>query len=503
MSRILHMKTITKGFAGVRVLHGVDFELSSGEVMALMGENGAGKSTLMKVLAGVYDDWEGRILLEGKERRFRNTREAEKAGIAIIYQELNLVSELTVAENIFLGREPIRWGGIVDYPRMNEAAKDILKDLHFTTPVTTPVSRLRVGHQQLVEIAKALSMNARILVMDEPTSALSESEIRILFSVVRKLKKRGVSVVYISHRIGEVFEIADRITVLRDGCLVGLRGIEDVSRRELIKMMVGREFDQFFVKQGRPEENVYFRVRNLNRKSADTGKKHLVKDITFEVKKGERFGIAGLLGSGRTELLESLFGVDSNNTSGHLEIEGKPVWFSNPQEAMSAGMALITEDRKGNGLVMSMSVKHNMTLAALERILRFLLISKNKEKSFAENYINRLSIDVADLENSVETLSGGNQQKVLLAKWLATQPKVLLLDEPTRGVDVGAKHEIYLLLSELTKQGISVMMTSSELPELLSLCDRIMVLREGKVSALYDGDEATQEKILDAAAPVR
>ena len=497
------MKTITKAFAGVRVLHGVDFELSTGEVMALMGENGAGKSTLMKILAGIYDDWEGRILMDGRERRFRNTREAEKAGVAIIYQELNLVHELTVAENVFLGREPIRWGGMVDYARMNDVARDILKDLHFTTPVTTPVSRLRVGHQQLVEIAKALSMNARILVMDEPTSALSESEIRILFSVVRKLKKRGVSVIYISHRIGEVFEIADRIAVLRDGCLVGVRGVADVSRPELIKMMVGREFDQFFVKQGRPEVDVAFRVRDLNRKRAETGQKTLVENITFEVRKGERFGIAGLLGSGRTELLESLFGVDSNNTSGHLEIEGKPVWFSSPQEAMSAGMALITEDRKGNGLVMSMSVQHNMTLTALERILRFLLISKKKEKSFAENYIDRLSIDVTNPENSMETLSGGNQQKVLLAKWLATQPKVLLLDEPTRGVDVGAKHEIYLLLSELTKQGISVMMTSSELPELLSLCDRIMVLREGKVSALYDGDEATQEKILDAAAPVR
>jgi ABC-type sugar transport system ATPase subunit len=496
------MKTITKGFTGVRVLHGVDFELSTGEVMALMGENGAGKSTLMKILAGVYDDWEGRILLGGRERRFRNTREAEKAGIAIIYQELNLVPELTVAENIFLGREPIRWGGMVDYARMNDAAKDILMDLHFEIPVTTPVAALRIGHQQLVEIAKALSMDARILVMDEPTSALSESEIRILFSVVRKLKKRSVSIIYISHRIGEVFEIADRITVLRDGCLVGVHGVEDVSRPELIKMMVGREFDQFFVKQGRPEEDVFFRVRNLNRRSAETGKKHLVKDITFEVRKGERFGIAGLLGSGRTELLESLFGVDSNNTSGHLEIEGESVRFANTQEALSAGMALITEDRKGNGLVMSMNVKHNMTLAALRQILRFMLISKKKEKSFVENYIDRLSIDVTNPENSMETFSGGNQQKVLLAKWLATQPKVLLLDEPTRGVDVGAKHEIYLLLSELTKQGISVIMTSSELPELLSLCDRIMVLREGKVSALFEGDEATQEKILDAAAPV-
>lgn len=498
----LRMENITKAFSGVRVLHGVGFEVQPGEVMALMGENGAGKSTLMKILVGVHTDWEGRIALDGTGVQFRNTKEAAAAGVAIIYQELILVPGLTVAENIFLGREPTRFGGMVDYAKMNRMAEEILSDLHFNQSVTTSVSHLRVGHQQLVEIGKALSLNARLLVMDEPTSALSENETQVLFSVVRKLKDRSVAIVYISHRMGEVFEIADRVTVLRDGLHVGVESIENVSRQKLIQMMVGRDFNQFFVKEGRPEEDVVLRVENLKRRNPDAAKKPLIEDVSFVLKRGEQFGIAGLLGAGRTELLEAIFGVDSTATSGRVELEGKRVYITNPRQAIEAGIGFITEDRKGNGLILKMNVEQNMTLACLRDLLRLFIVSKKKERALAETYVERLTINVADLENAIDTLSGGNQQKVLLAKWLATQPRILLLDEPTRGIDVGAKHEIYELLSELTKQGISIVMTSSELPELLSICDRIMVLREGRISAIFDREEATQEKILDAAAPV-
>ena len=502
MDPILHMKGITKAFSGVRVLHGVNFELLPGEVMALMGENGAGKSTLMKILAGVHTDWKGEIFLDGEANRFRSTREAEEAGIGIIYQELNLVPELTVSENIFLGREPSRFGGIVDYNKMNRMAKEILDDLHFTPSVTIPVSQLRVGHRQLIEIGKALSLNARILVMDEPTSALSEVETKTLFSVVEKLKNRGVSIIYISHRIGEVFEIADRVTVLRDGCHVGIRFVTDVSRQDLIRMMVGRDFNQFFVKEGEPVKEVVLEIEGLTRKNLGTERRPLIEDIAFRLRRGEQLGIAGLLGAGRTELLEAIFGADSVNTYGTLKLEGREIRLSNPQEAIEAGIALITEDRKGNGLVLSMSVEHNLTLAALKEVLQLFILSRRKERTLADKYIDRLSIDVKNVELSIETLSGGNQQKVMLAKWLAIKPKILLLDEPTRGVDVGAKHEIYVLLSELAKQGVSIVMTSSELPELLSICDRILVLREGRVSAIFDHEEATQEQILNAAAPL-
>jgi len=499
---LVRMESIVKAFSGVRVLHGVDFEVQRGEIMALMGENGAGKSTLMKILVGVYDDWEGRISIDETERRFTDTREAEKAGIAIMYQEINMVPELTVAENIFLGREPCTWGGCVDYIQMNRMAESILADLHFTVPVTTPVSQLRVGLQQLVEIGKALSLNARVVIMDEPTSALSKREIETLFSVIEKLKSRNVSVIYISHRIGEVFRVADRVTVLRDGRTVDIKHVEDLNRQDLIGMMVGRRFDQFFVKEGHPEDDVVMRVEHLTRIQPNRQGKPLIEDVSFELKRGEQLGIAGLLGSGRTELLEALFGVDSENTTGTVEIEGKAVHFSHPHHAMDAGMGLITEDRKGSGLVLGMSVEHNMTLAALKAILTFIFISRKKERNLSKAYMNRLSINVPDLDNPIDTLSGGNQQKVLLAKWLAIHPKILLLDEPTRGIDVGAKHEIYLLLSKLVKQGISIVIASSELTELLSLCDRIMVLREGKLSAIFSRDEATQEKIMEAAAPV-
>ncbi len=501
MEPLLRMESIIKAFSGVRVLHGVEFEVLPGEVMALVGENGAGKSTLMKIVAGVHQEWQGDLHFDGEQVRFPATRAAEEAGIAIIYQELNLVPGLTVAENMFLGREPTRFGGVIDYAAMNRMAREIMDSLHFDDPVTIPVSELRIGGQQLVEIGKALSLDARLLVMDEPTSALTGAEAEILFTVVRKLRSDGVSIVYISHRLDELYQIADRVTVMRDGRTVGVMNAEDISRRELISLMVGRDFEQFFVREGEPDEDVVFRVRNLTRVNEVPGRRALLDDISFEVRRGEQFGIAGLLGSGRTELLEALFGVAARDTRGRVELEGVELDLSNPRQAIEAGIALLTEDRKGNGLVLSMNVEQNLTLAALKELLHLCMISPGKERALAEEYVDRLSIDVADLGNPIESLSGGNQQKVLLAKWLATRPRVLLLDEPTRGVDVGAKHELYIYLSKLAEEGVSIIMTSSELPELLSICDRIMVLREGRVSALFDHEEATQEKILHAAAP--
>lgn len=499
---MLSMIGVTKEFSGIYALQNVDFQVLSGEVMALMGENGAGKSTLMKILAGVYTDWIGTISISQKEQRFKNTREAENAGIGIIYQELNLVPGLSVSENVFLGREPTRFGSIVDYSKMNKMAEEILSELHFKEPVTTLVSQLRVGHQQIVEIGKALSLDAKILIMDEPTSALSEKEAKILLKVVRQLRDRGVSIIYITHRIGEVFEIANRVTVLRDGCLVAVEDIMNVDRQKLIQMMVGRNFKKFFFRCGNPKEEIILKVKNLTRKNINPSKKALVEDINFEVRKGEKLGIAGLLGAGRTELLESLFGIDPYNTTGTVQIGEKIISVRNPRQAIDEGIGFITEDRKGNGLVLSMDIGQNLTLAALESLRQYLILSRKKERDTIDKYIDKLSIQTNNPKNSINSLSGGNQQKVLLAKWLATGPKVLLLDEPTRGIDVGAKHQIYVLLSELANLGIAIIMASSELLELLAICDRIMVMREGKISAVFSRDEATQEKILDAAAPV-
>ncbi|HNW59995.1 MAG TPA: sugar ABC transporter ATP-binding protein [bacterium] len=499
---LLRMEGISKDFSGIPVLHGVDFELRRGEVMALVGENGAGKSTLMKILAGVHPEYGGNIYLEGRVTRFRNTREAGQAGIAMIYQELNLIPELSVAENIFLGREPHGWGGRVDFAAMNRAAERILADLHFKAPVQTPVAKLRVGHQQLVEIAKALSLDARIVIMDEPTSALSEPEAAVLFAVIRHLQERGVAVVYISHRMAELFAIADRITILRDGRTVGTVGAQEIDRQGLIQMMVGERAERFFVKAGMPAAEILLSVSHMTRRNPDPARPALVEDISFTVRRGEVFGIAGLLGAGRTELLEALFGVDAGHTTGRMEIGGKEVHLRNPESAIAAGIALITEDRKSSGLVPRMSVLHNLTLAALSRIaLCGNLLSSGKEAALGEKMRADLAIPIHSLDLAVELLSGGNQQKVLLAKWLATRPCVLLLDDPTRGIDIGAKYEIYLQLADLARQGMAMVLTSSELPELISLCDRILVLREGRCSALLDREECTPERILDAAAP--
>lgn len=496
------MEGICKDFSGVSVLHSVDLELFQGEVLALVGENGAGKSTLMKILAGVYNDYHGRIFVDGALVRFASTRDAEKAGIAIIYQELNLVPELSVAENIFLGREPLGFAGRVNFGKMNRDATAILSGLHFPASPSEPVSSLRVGLQQIVEVAKALSLSACILVMDEPTSALSEGEIQILFSLVRTLKSRGVSIIYISHHLGEIFQIADRVLVLRDGARVGLLPVEETDRNALIRLMVGRELESFFVRHDRPRDSIVLEVKDLCLEDPRSSGRKTVEGVSFEVREGEIFGIAGLLGSGRTEILETLFGTRAGFSRGRIRIDGREVILRSPTDAIRNRMALITEDRKNTGLVLNMKVDQNLTLAALQDTLKLGMISRVREQQLAEKYVERLNIQGARMDQEVATLSGGNQQKVVLGKWLATRPRVLLMDEPTRGIDVGAKHEIYELLSNLAREGMAMVMASSELPELLALCDRILVMRDGKPAALFSKQEASQEKILEAAAPV-
>ncbi len=501
MTPLLCMRNIIKEFSGIRVLHGAGLEVEAGEIMALVGENGAGKSTLMKILAGVHTDWSGSLRIAGTEHRFRSPREAEAAGIAIIYQELNLVPGLTVAENIFLGREPTTAGGFIAYPEMNTRAAGIMAGLGCEVPVTRPVGELRVAHQQLVEIGKALSQKARIVIMDEPTSALSETETEHLFRIVAQLKAGGVTVIFISHRLGEVFRLCDRVTVMRDGCTVCVRPAAGVSRRELISLMVGRDFEQFFVKEGSPDEEIVLRVSGLSRTDPAHPGRMLLDNVSFAVRRGEMFGIAGLLGAGRTEVLEAIFGAAAGTATGRVELGGRTLALRSPRDAIACGLALLTEDRKGTGIVPEMSVVQNLTLAALHEVSRGPFILPARELALAGDYIGRLAIDTADPHQPITTLSGGNQQKVVLAKWLATRPAILLLDEPTRGIDVGAKHEIYIHLSHLTAAGMAIVLTSSELPELLSICDRIMVLREGRVAAILEAGTATQEEILAAAAP--
>ena len=499
---LLRMRQIRKAFAGIEVLHGVGLDLGAGEVHALVGENGAGKSTLVKVLSGVHTDYRGSIELDGRAVRFSSTRDAELAGISIIYQELNLVQELTAAENTFLGREPRRWGILVDYRQMNDRAGGILRELGSSASPTDPVSSLRVGARQMVEIAKALSLNARVMVMDEPTSALSEPEIEQLFAVVKQLSRRGVGIVYISHRFEEIFRIADRVTVLRDGELVATKPVAETSREDLIRLMVGRTLETFFTRHGQPQQQIALAVNDLKLERAEFRPPAILEGISFDVRAGEILGIAGLLGAGRSELLESIFGAYGSRATGQVVLDGRPLNMTSPAAAIDRGVTLLTEDRKLTGLVLGMSLRHNISLAALHTTLRWGMLSASRERSLARDYIGKLAIHCQGDEQAVVTLSGGNQQKVVLGKWLATEPRVLLLDEPTRGIDVGAKSEIYHLLAELAARGCAIVLASSELPELLNLCDRILVMREGRMSALFDRSEATQERILEAAAPL-
>jgi D-xylose transport system ATP-binding protein len=497
---LLEMRNIVKEFPGVRALDGVTFDLKEGEFHALVGENGAGKSTLMKVLSGVYPfgTYSGDIIVAGETKRFSNIREAEEAGIAIIFQELSLVKELTVGENIFLGREPSRFG-VIDTRQLYQKAAKLLDDLNLPINPRTKVGNLGIGQQQLVEIAKALSQDAKILVLDEPTAALTESEVKTLFGILTKLKSRGVGMIYISHKLGEVFEMSDTITVLRDGKTVGTSDAKDLSIAKVIALMVGREVGDIFPTTSHDFGETALEVRNLNVFDTDNPGKKLVDNVSFSVKKGEVVGISGLMGAGRSELLMAIFGAWNGKKSGEIFVEGRKVSIDSPRDAIENGIGFVTEDRKRFGLLLEQTILDNLTLAGLKRISGKFLTHVSRETVAAKSAMNSLKVKANSPLTITGTLSGGNQQKVVLGKWLLTNPKVLFLDEPTRGIDVGAKQEIYSEIDKLAKEGLAIVMVSSELPEVMGLADRILVLHEGRLTGEFTEQEATAEKVMAAA----
>ncbi|UYZ14442.1 sugar ABC transporter ATP-binding protein [Brevibacillus sp. WF146] len=489
---LLEMKEISKSFPGVKVLDGVQLNLKHGEVLALMGENGAGKSTLMKILGGIYQRDGGTIVVKGQTQENMTPDIAAKRGIAIIHQELNLIPHLSVMENIFLGRE-FTYGksGFVNWSRMRTEAKRWLEQLAIDLDPATPVSELSVGQQQMIEIAKALSMQADILVLDEPTAALTNREIDALFDVIAALKRKGVGMIYISHRMEEIFQISDRITVLRDGRYVGTVRTAETSLDELVKMMVGREITDRFPKvEVKPGEE-RLRVENLTVRGKLSG-------ISFSVRSGEIVGVAGLMGAGRTEMAKALFGAERID-GGAIFVDGKPVRISQPIDAIRAGIALVTEDRKEEGLVLPLSVRENIALPNLAKLSSLGVMNRRAEQALSDETIRRLLIKTAGGEQAAGSLSGGNQQKVVIGKWLATQPKILILDEPTRGVDIGAKKEIYDIMNRLAQEGVAILMISSELPEVLGMSDRVLVMHEGRITGSFSRAEATQELIMHAA----
>ena len=501
-AELLCARSVGKRFAGVTALDGVDFDLRAGEVHALVGENGAGKSTLMKILSGVHTDYDGEIRVRGEPVRFTSVRDAERAGVAIIHQELNLVPELGVAANIFLGREPLIAGLILDRRTMVAAGRSLLERLGIELDPEARVAGLRVGEQQLVEIAKALSLEARLLIMDEPTSALTPAECARLFRIVRQLAADGVGVVYISHRLDEVMALADRVTVLRDGRNVVTAPIDEMDRDRMIAAMVGRQTAAGVAAVGVRGGAAVLEVQGLTLDvPTRRGWQRVLDGVDFDVRAGEVLGIAGLLGSGRTEILETLFGASGGRGGGEIRIEGAPVAVASPRDARRLGIALVTEDRKAKGLHLEASIRDNVTLPSLSRLARFGIRSARGETRMADDAVRRLGVRCTGIEQLAATLSGGNQQKVVIGKWLATRPRVLLLDEPTRGIDVGAKQEIYDLVRALAGEGLAIVMVSSELPELLLLADRIMVVSEGRRTGMLSREEASEEAIMHLAAP--
>ena len=499
---VLEAKGVSKSFAGVDALRDVDFDLLSGEVHALVGENGAGKSTLMKIIAGVHVEYEGAVRLAGAPIRFAGVQDAERAGVAIIHQELDLVPELTAADNIFLGREPLIAGTIVDRRRIAKAADGLLRRLGIEIDPQSRVAELRVGEQQLVEIAKALSLDARILMMDEPTSALSTTECETLFNVVRQLAAAGVAIIFTSHRIDEVIELADRVTVLRDGRRVLTAPIEGLSSNAIISAMVGRKFVPTHRELAAVEGAPVLSVRDLTLDTVSgRGWRRVLHGVSFDLRRGEILGIGGLLGSGRTEILESIFGAARGWRGGEIAIDGEAVVINSPSDAFKLGVALVTEDRKARGLLLASTVRDNIALPSVGLLSRFGIRDFARETGVAVDMVERLSVRCNDVEQVVSTLSGGNQQKVVIGKWLPTEPRVLLLDEPTRGIDVGAKQEIYQLVFQLAARGLGIVVVSSEMPELLLLSDRVLVMCEGRQTGLLSRGEATQEAVMRLAAP--
>lgn len=498
---MLVAENITKRFAGVTALDNVNMELQAGKVNAILGENGAGKSTLMKILSGVYPDYEGRVLLNGQQVNFTNPREAQNAGIAIIHQELNLVPHLSITENIFLGRELTTPLGMLDRKAMREKTQALLSRLKLNVSPDMLITDLKVGQQQVVEIAKALLTDCDVIIMDEPTSAITESEVAVLFDIIFALRRDNKAVVYISHKLDELFKIADRYIVLRDGRTIESGEMQGMTHDALIHKMVGREITIIKREGCQSPDKPLLSAQNISLKHPENKDRLLLKDVSFNLCKGEVLGIFGLMGAGRTELLETIFGLHKQTSTGVFKIDEKAQSFGSPADAMKAGIALVPEDRKKDGLVLGLDVKTNISITTLNDLQNAGWLNHKKEQELADKYIDALKIKTPSSAQAAKNLSGGNQQKIVIAKCLATKPRILMLDEPTRGIDINAKNEIYKLILELASSGLGIIVVSSELPEILAISDRVLVMAEGAITAQFTAAEATEDKILKAAIP--
>lgn len=487
----IEMNGINKSFGGNKVLNNAGFTLDNGEIHALVGENGAGKSTLMKILTGVYERDAGKVIVDGQEVCYKNPKEAEKAGIVFIHQELNVLFDLTVEENMFIGKEITKKLGICDKKSMRNEVKKVLDKLGVDIDPSVRMDKLSIGQQQMIEIAKALMIDAKVIIMDEPTAALTENETKVLFQIIKSLKEKGVSIVYISHRMEEIFELSDRITVLRDGSYIGTKKTIDTDMNDVVKMMIGREIGERYPERKVKIGVVIFEVKDLNCPG-------VFNDISFQVHAGEVLGVAGLMGAGRTEIMKAIFG-DMPNVTGKIFIDGMEIINKTPRHAMKNGIGFITEDRKLEGLMLEDSIMKNISIANLGKISKRGVLKKKTEDSLVKEAIEELHIKCFGPSHECNNLSGGNQQKVVFAKWIDTDPKILILDEPTRGVDIGAKKEIYNIINKLAASGVGIIMVSSELPEVLGMSDRIMVVSEGKITGILPKEKANQENIMTLA----
>jgi len=492
MDNILEMKDINKSFFGVRALKNVSLEIRRGEVHCLIGENGAGKSTLMKILSGAYQRDSGQILFNGKPLDTSSTLQVQQEGISIIYQEFNLASVLSVAENIFMGREPLNKFKMIDKEKMYANTQEILDKLGVEVSPKALVNKLSVAEQQFVEIAKALSFGAKLIVMDEPSATLTPKELERLFAVIYDLKMKGVSIIYISHHLDELIEIGDRVTVLRDGEHVATDDVDNIDKDQIIRWMVGRDLTNSYPPRTVTPGEKVLEVKNLSSEG-------VLKDINFSLYKGEILGVAGLVGAGRTELVRALYGADPKDT-GEIYLNEQLINVESPKDSIDHGIGLLPEDRKQQGVVLGQSIKNNITLAKIDKITKKILIDNGQERKEVQQYIESLGVKTPSQEMLARNLSGGNQQKVVLAKWMFTNSNILIFDEPTRGIDVGAKYEIYELMNKLTEQGKSIIMISSELPEIIGMSDRVLVMHKGRISSVYDRTELSQEKIMKSAA---
>ena len=502
---ILDIRNVTKRFPGVTALNDVSIQIQRGEIHGLCGENGAGKSTLMKILSGVYPygTYDGTILYDGKELRLENRsiRQAIEEGIAIVYQELTLVPNMTVGENVFLGKEPVERGS-VNWNKLYADTRQILSKYQLDVQPQALVRHLGVGKMQMVEIAKALSENAKILILDEPTSALSEAETDKLMEILETLRSLGVTCIYITHKLEEFFRITDTVTVLRDGKTVTTQPTKDLTREKLVSYMVGREMTERFPKGNRKPGEVILQVEDLHAQDPNDSNHNVLNGVSFDLRRGEILGIAGLMGSGRTELVTTIFGEYGKVTQGKMTLEGRELSVGSARDAMHQGLSLVPEDRKGQGLVLIQSILKNISLANLDQFASFFRIDADAELRASMDQAKNLAIKAPNLQVACETLSGGNQQKVVIAKWLLSNPKILIMDDPTRGVDVGAKYEIYKLMNELAEQGVAIVMISSELEEVLGMSDRVMVMHEGQSNGILNIADATQERIMHLATGI-